>query len=137
MKVKPARRSALDRCTIPELLCDVLLTGAARSSACWFCVLAGLQIVVKVRQSGHLGKEGSAYCISAQALPPPCQIARLCLFLSLLCKCWRGENAWELRTSPESSELIIRRVKASWKDRSAYATFNCSFFFFSLQCMQV
>lgn len=35
---------------IPELLCDVLLlTGAARSCACWLYVLAGLQIVVKVK----------------------------------------------------------------------------------------
>lgn len=55
MKVKPGR-SAWEWCMIPELLCD-LLTGAARSScACWLCVLAGLQIVVKVKVLRALGK---------------------------------------------------------------------------------
>lgn len=61
--------------------------------------------------------------------PTPCQTDRhFLLSLSLSFGSVEGvRDAWELRTSPESSELIIRRFKASWMDRSAYATFNCSF----------
>ena len=46
-------------------------------------------------------------------------------FLSLL-EVLRGWDSWELRTSLESSELKIRRLKTSWRCSSS-ATFNCSF----------
>lgn len=46
--------------------------------------------------------------------------------LSLL-EVWRGWHSWELRTSLESSELIIRRLKTSWRCSTSSATFNCAF----------
>lgn len=61
---------------IPELLGD-LLTGAARSScACWLCVLAGLQIVVKVKVLRALGRRRICLLYIHPGSPPtPCQIA--------------------------------------------------------------
>lgn len=58
--------------------------------------------------------------------PTPCQIDGFFFSLSPW-EVLKGWDAWELRISPESSELIIRRFKASWMDRSADATFNCFF----------
>lgn len=55
-------------------------------------------------------------------------LSKLDLFsfsLSLL-EVLRGWVSWGLRTSLESSELIIRRLKTSWRC-SLSATFNCSF----------
>lgn len=82
MKVKPGR-SAWEWCMIPELLCD-LLTGAARSScACWLCVLAGLQIVVKVKVLRALGRRRICLLYIHPGSPPHPLSNRWLFLLSL------------------------------------------------------